>query len=115
MSLLLHYTICTAIAFIIILITLLIREHEQKNRETASPFECGFDPKVSSRLPFSTRFFLLAVIFLIFDIELVLLIPIPLSSTPYYIFFAISLPLVFFILLLGLLHEWFEGSLDWAE
>nr|UJV31437.1 NADH dehydrogenase subunit 3 [Boudemos sp. DBUA0002419.01] len=115
MSLLLHFSICSVIAFIMIIITLLISESETKNRETASPFECGFDPKVASRLPFSTRFFLLAVIFLIFDIELVLLIPIPLSVSSYYFFFTITLPAVLFILLLGLLHEWFEGSLDWAE
>nr|YP_010274775.1 NADH dehydrogenase subunit 3 [Iheyomytilidicola lauensis]UJV31450.1 NADH dehydrogenase subunit 3 [Iheyomytilidicola lauensis] len=115
MSLLLYCTICTTIAFVMIVVTLLISEYEQKSRETASPFECGFDPKIPSRLPFSTRFFLLAVIFLIFDIELVLLIPIPLSTTFYYMFFMMTLPLIFFILLLGLLHEWFEGSLDWAE
>nr|YP_010274788.1 NADH dehydrogenase subunit 3 [Craseoschema thyasiricola]UJV31463.1 NADH dehydrogenase subunit 3 [Craseoschema thyasiricola] len=115
MSLLLHYIICSLLAFVMILVTLLISEHEQKNRETASPFECGFDPKISSRLPFSARFFLLAVIFLIFDIELVLLIPIPLAMPSYYYFFTIILPFVFFILLLGLFHEWFEGSLDWAE
>ena len=105
MSLLLYYTLCSTLALAIILITLAISESRRQAREITSPFECGFDPKISTRLPFSSRFFLLAVIFLIFDIELVLLIPVPLSSCYYYQPLTLSLPLAFFVLLLGLLHE----------
>nr|YP_009503328.1 NADH dehydrogenase subunit 3 [Leucosyrinx sp. MNHN IM 2013-19304]AXA45394.1 NADH dehydrogenase subunit 3 [Leucosyrinx sp. MNHN IM 2013-19304] len=86
------------------------------DREKSSPFECGFDPVKSARLPFSLRFFLLAIIFLIFDVEIVLLFPILASMMR-----SVSLNLMFslfiflFILVIGLFHEWNEGSLDWAQ
>nr|QBC73165.1 NADH dehydrogenase subunit 3 [Calliotropis micraulax] len=84
------------------------------DREKSSPFECGFDPMGSARLPFSLRFFLLAVIFLIFDVEIVLLFP-AVSKIDAGLDIHLFLGLVGFllILMLGLLHEWNEGSLDW--
>nr|YP_010233760.1 NADH dehydrogenase subunit 3 [Brunneifusus ternatanus]QTA29860.1 NADH dehydrogenase subunit 3 [Brunneifusus ternatanus] len=86
------------------------------DREKSSPFECGFDPIKSARLPFSMRFFLLAIIFLIFDVEIVLLFPILVSMTSTFsliLMFGIFAFLV--VLILGLFHEWNEGSLDWAQ
>lgn len=75
------------------------------DREKMSPFECGFDPNHSARIPFSLRFFLLAIIFIVFDIEIVLLIPLPIITTSYSIITLIRSRLFLIILLLGLLHE----------
>nr|AEK84149.1 NADH dehydrogenase subunit 3 [Cymbiola pulchra] len=86
------------------------------DREKNSPFECGFDPVKSARLPFSLRFFLLAIIFLIFDVEIVLLFPILSSvNTSFSMKLVFSAFMFLLILIIGLFHEWNEGSLDWAH
>nr|AML26431.1 NADH dehydrogenase subunit 3 [Staphylinidae sp. BMNH 1274642] len=85
------------------------------DREKSSPFECGFDPKSSARLPFSINFFLIAVIFLIFDVEITLLIPLILTLKITNIINYIMIAIVFImILLLGIYHEWNQGALTWS-
>lgn len=64
------------ISIIVIILASFLSKKAIADREKSSPFECGFDPKSSSRLPFSLRFFLITIIFLIFDVEIVLIIPI---------------------------------------
>ena len=104
------------ISAVIMLIGLLLSINIFEDREKRSPFECGFDPKSSARIPFSTRFFLLAVIFLVFDIEIALIIPLPIVISNNILYEVILGGLIFLlILVVGLLHEWKEGSLDWKE
>jgi NADH-ubiquinone oxidoreductase chain 3 len=91
------------IPLVLIFITIITSLHSLKDREKISPFECGFDPLSRARLPFSLRFFLLAVIFLVFDIEIILLIPLTLISINASVIFAAFIFLI--ILLIGLLHE----------
>nr|YP_010563158.1 NADH dehydrogenase subunit 3 [Demonax pseudonotabilis]UYX61164.1 NADH dehydrogenase subunit 3 [Demonax pseudonotabilis] len=104
------------ITFILILLLNLISKKTFMDREKSSPFECGFDPKSSARLPFSLQFFLIAVIFLIFDVEITLLLPlvVTMNLTNLMNYFIV---MVFFliILILGLFHEWNQGALNWAN
>nr|YP_004123631.1 NADH dehydrogenase subunit 3 [Acrida cinerea]ADB43145.1 NADH dehydrogenase subunit 3 [Acrida cinerea] len=86
------------------------------DREKNSPFECGFDPKSSARMPFSLRFFLIAVIFLIFDVEIAMILPtIIIMKTSSIISWTMSIMLFITILLLGLYLEWNQGVLQWAK
>nr|YP_009700346.1 NADH dehydrogenase subunit 3 [Xenopus calcaratus]QEQ13378.1 NADH dehydrogenase subunit 3 [Xenopus calcaratus] len=84
--------------------------------EKLSPYECGFDPLGSARLPFSMRFFLIAILFLLFDLEIALLLPSPwaaqLNSPTTTIIWA---TLIIALLTLGLIYEWIQGGLEWAE
>nr|YP_010000411.1 NADH dehydrogenase subunit 3 [Phainopepla nitens]QOD96284.1 NADH dehydrogenase subunit 3 [Phainopepla nitens] len=84
--------------------------------EKLSPYECGFDPLGSARLPFSIRFFLVAILFLLFDLEIALLLPLPwavqLQSPDTTLMLASILIL---ILTIGLVYEWSQGGLEWAE
>nr|QNV12234.1 NADH dehydrogenase subunit 3 [Carabus nemoralis] len=86
------------------------------DREKNSPFECGFDPKNSARLPFSLQFFLIAVIFLIFDVEIALLMPMIMIMKISNLMSWMSISFFFLlILLIGLYHEWNQGALNWAN
>nr|AVN68251.1 NADH dehydrogenase subunit 3 [Rhabdoblatta sp. RHA] len=101
---------------IIMVLATILSKKSIEDREKCSPFECGFDPKSSARLPFSLRFFLIAVIFLIFDVEIALLLPmtIIMLSSNMKSWFIISI-IFLTILLIGLYHEWNQGSLEWAN
>nr|ASN65969.1 NADH dehydrogenase subunit 3 [Broscus cephalotes] len=86
------------------------------DREKNSPFECGFDPKNSARLPFSLQFFLIAVIFLIFDVEIALLMPMIMIMKISNIMSWMLISFFFLlILLIGLYYEWNQGALNWAK
>ena len=90
---------------LILIIALILSIRSQNDREKLSPFECGFDPNHSARTPFSIRFFLLAIIFIVFDIEIVLLIPTPVIINTKLSSMLTSSIYFLLILLVGLIHE----------
>lgn len=103
------------ISLLVIIITTLVSKKTIFDREKNSPYECGFDPKKSARLPFSLRFFLISVIFLIFDVEITLIFPTAFIIQVRNIFTWLLTRLLFlFILLFGLYYEWKQGALEWA-
>nr|YP_009976018.1 NADH dehydrogenase subunit 3 [Cinclosoma clarum]QNL16310.1 NADH dehydrogenase subunit 3 [Cinclosoma clarum]QNL16325.1 NADH dehydrogenase subunit 3 [Cinclosoma clarum]QNL16336.1 NADH dehydrogenase subunit 3 [Cinclosoma clarum]QNL16350.1 NADH dehydrogenase subunit 3 [Cinclosoma clarum]QNL16362.1 NADH dehydrogenase subunit 3 [Cinclosoma clarum] len=84
--------------------------------EKLSPYECGFDPLGSARLPFSIRFFLVAILFLLFDLEIALLLPLPWATQLQTPTTTLTWASVLILLLtLGLVYEWAQGGLEWAE
>ena len=111
--LLINMLLVAALAAVVVGLGATLRKKEHFDRSKLRPFECGFSPKFNARLPFSIRFFLIALIFLIFDVELVLLFPAILRLRQLSSIKSLSLILTLLvILLLGLIHEWNQGSLD---
>nr|ASN65930.1 NADH dehydrogenase subunit 3 [Australicapitona hopei] len=108
--------IIMAISIVVMLVANIISKKSFMDREKNSPFECGFDPFNSARIPFSIQFFLIAVIFLIFDVEIALLIPMISIIKVSNLYSWMNVTFFFImILLLGLYHEWSQGALNWAK
>lgn len=107
------------LSLVLVLVGLFLGQRWREEWAKLTSFECGFDALSRSRCPFSLRFFLLALLFLIFDVEIVLVLPFLFRVRG--IYFKIRFLRKFFvvifivILFLGLVHEYNEGTLDWVE
>nr|APF47436.1 NADH dehydrogenase subunit 3 [Microplitis incurvatus] len=110
----LMFLILNFIIFILIFLNWMISKNFFLMYEKSSPFECGFEPFESSRLPFSIHFYLVGVLFLIFDVEIILLLPM-LNSLKILSYFnwMYSILMILLILYLGLEFEKNEGILKW--
>lgn len=100
-------------------VAIVLRQKGRFERDKLIRFECGFDPIRRRRIPFSLRFFLLALLFLVFDLEIILLFPLIFSVSKCNLSLAIlrkTWVIVFLLVLVGgLVHEINEGTLDWAQ
>nr|ADM67901.1 NADH dehydrogenase subunit 3 [Caligus clemensi] len=86
------------------------------NLDKLSPFECGFNPNNTYRMMFSLQFFLISLIFLVFDLELVILFPF-ISISGLKLSLEVYLGCLSFIFLLGvgLMYEWMSKSPEWCS
>ena len=81
--------------------------------EKLSAYECGFEPFNDSRMEFDIRFYLVAILFIIFDLEIAFLFPWAISLGKIGLFGFISMMIFLFILSVGFIYEWKKGALDW--
>ena len=81
--------------------------------EKLSAYECGFEPFNDSRMEFDIRFYLVAILFIIFDLEIAFLFPWAITLGNIGIFGFFSMMVFLFILTIGFIYEWKKGALDW--
>ena len=81
--------------------------------EKLSAYECGFEHFSDSRMEFDVRFYLVAILFIIFDLEIAFLFPWAISLGNIGLFGFISMMIFLFILTIGFIYEWKKGALDW--
>lgn len=106
----------TSISFILAIIVLLaggILSSANSSFEKNSAYECGFEPYNNAKIIINIQFYLIAILFLIFDLEVVVLFPWVSYLSAFSLFQHSVVILFLFILTLGFVFEWKKGALDW--
>jgi NADH-quinone oxidoreductase subunit A len=86
---------------------------QKPDPEKLSAYECGFEPFDDSRMEFDVRFYLVAILFIIFDLEIAFLFPWAISLGNIGLLGFCSMMIFLFILTVGFIYEWKKGALDW--
>jgi NADH-quinone oxidoreductase subunit A len=85
----------------------------QKDPEKLSPYECGFEAFEDSRMRFDVRYYLVAILFIIFDLEIAFLFPWAVSLREIGLFGLLAMAVFLVLLIVGFVYEWRKGALEW--
>jgi len=113
LPLLLHFAIALGLASAIVTLSYLIGQHKP-NRAKVSPYECGVQPIGDARSRFSVKFYLVAMLFILFDVEAVFLYPWAVILRELKMFGFWEMIVYIVIILVGLFYVWKKGVLDWG-
>ena len=112
LSIILFLLIALGLSFGFILLNFVLSP-KNPDPEKLSAYECGFEPFNDSRMEFDVRFYLVAILFIIFDLEIAFLFPWAISLGKIGLFGFVSMMIFLFILTVGFIYEWKKGALDW--
>jgi NADH-quinone oxidoreductase subunit A len=104
--------VASALATIIVIIPTLFAAHKP-DAEKLSPYECGFEPFSDSRGEFDVRFYLVAILFIIFDLEIIFLFPWAITLSKIGALGFWSMMVFLGLLTIGFIYEWKKGALEW--
>jgi len=85
----------------------------QPNAEKLAPYECGFEAFEDSRMKFDVRYYLVAILFILFDLEIAFLFPWAVSLQTVGHFGILAMGVFLAILVVGFVYEWKKGALEW--
>ena len=85
----------------------------QKDPDKTSPYECGFEAFEDSRMRFDVRYYLVAILFIIFDLEIAFLFPWAVSLDEVGMFGLVAMGIFLAVLVVGFVYEWRKGALEW--
>jgi len=100
------------IGFLLFFLSFLL-VYQKPNNEKISSYECGFNPFSDARNKFEIRYYLISILFIIFDLELLFLFPWVICFNSLNIQGILSMVFFLFLLTIGFIYEWYEGALDW--
>lgn len=109
---LLFMAVCIGLVMVLLIAPFIIA-YKSPDVEKLSPYECGFNPFNDSRVKFNIRFYLVAILFIIFDLEVAFLFPwvVVFRKIGHFGFF--SMMIFLSILIAGFIYEWKKGALEW--
>jgi NADH-quinone oxidoreductase subunit A len=104
--------IAVGLAVVIVLASFVVAR-QRPDSEKLSPYECGFEPFADARSKFDVRYYLVAILFIIFDLEVAFLFPWAVSLGAIGVFGFWSMMVFLFVLTVGFVYEWKKGALEW--
>lgn len=111
-AILIFLTVSSILSFVIFALSYILIS-QKADQEKVSAYECGFNPFDDARATFDIRFYLVAILFLIFDLEISFLFPWSLVLGDISIFGFWIMIIFLIILTIGFIYEWYKGALEW--
>ena len=112
LSVLIYLIFCLVLSILILILSYFLAP-QKDNSEKVSSYECGFSPFEDARKPFDVKFYLVSILFIIFDLEVSFLFPWVFALTSNNIFSFWTMFSFLAILTVGFFYEWRRGAIDW--
>jgi len=104
--------ISTAVGLVLLIVGFTVGRGS-KDKEKLSTYECGFEPFEGTRMQFDVRYYLVAILFIIFDLEIAFLFPWAISLDGIGLFGVVAMGVFLAVLIVGFIYEWKKGALEW--
>lgn len=109
---LIFFSISSLLSILLFVLSYLVTP-QKMDQEKISAYECGFNPFDDARSTFDVRFYLVAILFLIFDLEVSFLFPWSIILNKLSLFGFWSMIIFLIVLTIGFVYEWYKGALEW--